>query len=358
MRHIIMALGCIGLCLVAASTVYATDWTTVFQNGADRLTALQNNDGGWDYPLDDGNPDSGTANNCTGPTGMGLVQAYLKTGDSDHLAALQNLSANLQTQRTYTTTPYYFSCWDGLLAARLDSILGGTANVDYVKAHFYDELAAGTYEWGGAYYDTGGFVDGLLARRPGWAAWDVGVGLASAGSVGASTSEWVQGTKDALNELEGDTGLGSYWVLDLASGVFGLACAGVTDFVGTSGGPFDGVGGVSGLAAILADAQMTSGGFTWDKNTMIPGDDESAQATAYAILGLNEFDSSTYASQIQSARDYLVSVQLATGGWEDFVGDGEYNEMTGEALWAIPEPATLALMGLGSAFALIRRRRK
>ena len=31
----------------------------VIQDGGDRLVATQNNDGGWDWPLDDGNPNNG-----------------------------------------------------------------------------------------------------------------------------------------------------------------------------------------------------------------------------------------------------------------------------------------------------------
>jgi hypothetical protein len=31
----------------------------------------------------------------------------------------------------------------------------------------------------------------------------------------------------------------------------------------------------------------------------------------------------------------LKSVELSTGGWEDFFGDGENNEVTGCALWAL-----------------------
>ncbi|MBN1447220.1 MAG: T9SS type A sorting domain-containing protein, partial [Bacteroidetes bacterium] len=40
---------------------------------------------------------------------------------------------------------------------------------------------------------------------------------------------------------------------------------------------------------------------------------------------------------IESAADYMVSVQLTTGGWENYVGSssGENNEVTGEALWGI-----------------------
>jgi hypothetical protein len=84
---------------------------------------------------------------------------------------------------------------------------------------------------------------------------------------------------------------------------------------------------------------------------------ETIQETAYALLALNEFDSATYASDILSAASYMIGAQIGTGGWENYAGAGENNEITGEALWAIsvPEPATMCLLGLGG---LLLRKRK
>ena len=89
------------------------------------------------------------------------------------------------------------------------------------------------------------------------------------------------------------------------------------------------------------------------------------QETAYAILALNEVDRAAYLSEISGAGDYLMSVQLGTGGWENYVGStsGENNEVTAEALWgvstAVPEPLTMLgmFLGLGSVGAYIRKRR-
>jgi beta-lactam-binding protein with PASTA domain len=52
-------------------------------------------------------------------------------------------------------------------------------------------------------------------------------------------------------------------------------------------------------------------------------------------MALNEFNRSDYLAEIGAASIYLQSIQLVTGGWENFVGSGEYNEFTGEALWGI-----------------------
>lgn len=64
-------------------------------------------------------------------------------------------------------------------------------------------------------------------------------------------------------------------------------------------------------------------------------DNETGQETAFALLALKEVDSSLYLNKITGAAAYLKTSQLLTGGWEDYFGQGEYNELTGEALWAI-----------------------
>ena len=55
------------------------DLFSVFNAGGDRLGSLQNNDGGWDWPLDDGNPNNASPLNTIGPIAMGLAKAYLYT---------------------------------------------------------------------------------------------------------------------------------------------------------------------------------------------------------------------------------------------------------------------------------------
>src|SRR5512138_3171113 len=60
-----------------------------FQAGGERLALLQNNDGGWDWPLDDGNPASASPKNTVGPIAQGLALAYLHTGDLSQQGALR-----------------------------------------------------------------------------------------------------------------------------------------------------------------------------------------------------------------------------------------------------------------------------
>ena len=301
-------------------------WADALQNGADRLAATQNSDGGWGWPLT-----GVSAPNTIGPIGMGLAQAYRFTGDTDHSAALGNVGAFLLTKTNN------FSPSDGYLAAQLDRVFGGTTYTDHVKTNFYDQLAAGTYNRNGAgiLYDTAGYVTICTSRAAGgqanMAAWDVGIGLVGAASVWADPEAWIAGTKAEINELDGNA---YYDVIGLAGALYGLAFVG-EDFDPTAG-QHEAASSVKDLAEILATYQLSSGGFTYNSEATAAGN-EANQETAYAILALNKVDRSSYADAMQGAASYLKSIQLSTGGWDNYPGDpdGENNELTGEALWAI-----------------------
>lgn len=304
----------------------------LFQTGADRLASLQNNDGGWDWPLDDGNPASVSPLNTLGPIGKGLAEAYLHTGDPDHQAALMDAGALLLTKTNN------FSPSDGYLASTLDGIWGGTTYTTHVITYFYGPLAAGTYDRNGAgtLYDTAGYVNLIRTARASQgianlAAWDIGMGLVGAASAGADTTAWIAGVKAEIDELNGAE---YYDVIGLAGAVYGLAYVG-EDFDPTAG-QHAAATNLADLGAILVSYQISSGGFTWNSGSVSPGD-ESNQETSYAILALNELDRTTYLSDIMAAADYLESVQLPTGGWDSYPGEvnGENNELTAEALWGI-----------------------
>ena len=63
------------------------------------------------------------------------------------------------------------------------------------------------------------------------AAWNLGLGLVGAASVGANTTAWVTGAEAEINELDSPA---YYDVLGLAGAVYGLAYVGV-DFDPTAG---------------------------------------------------------------------------------------------------------------------------
>lgn len=297
-----------------------------FLAGGNRLVATQNADGGWGWPLT-----GASAPNTIGPIAMGLAYAYQNTGDSAQRAALVKAGDFLLAKS------HNFSPSDGSLAAKLDQVFGGTVYTDYVIANFYDPLAAGTYTRAGdaTLYTTASYIERIRTARSGdqanLATWDIGIGLVGAAMAGASTAEWIAATKAEINELDGDN---YYDVIGLAGGLYGLAYVG-EDFDPTAG-EHAAASSISDLADILASYQINNGGFAWNMGYVIPDDgNEAVQETAYAIQALSLVDRAAYLSKIQGASQYLVSVQLATGGWEDYPTSGENNEITGEALMGI-----------------------
>ncbi len=250
-------------------------------DGADRLVDLQNDDGGWDWPLDDGVSTNISPLNTVGPIAKGLAEAYNRTGSQDHKDALE-LAGTLLLSKTA------FSSSDGYLAAQLDATFGVTTYTDYVKTNFYDKLAAGTYNRTGTLYDTVSYVMFLRNYRTGTqaslAAWDLGMGLVGAASCGADTAEWIAGTKAEIDEIDGDNS--DFDVIGLAGALYGLAFVG-EDFDPTAG-DFASDASLADLAESLAGYQLNSGGFTWNKNYIIEDDaNEDIQTTSYAILALN-----------------------------------------------------------------------
>ena len=327
-RHIVVCSLAIVLC--AAGLAFGD----VFRSGGDRLVMMQNNDGGWDWPLSDRSPKSSNAPNILAPTSMGLVQAYLSTGDPNQLAALTKAGSYLLSKPPWLITPD-----EGYLAVVLDGIFGGTTYTDYVKENFYEPLAAGLYNYlgdGTLLVDTAHYVAIMRWLRdkqgaPNLAALDCGVGLYAAHLIGADTSVWIASLKAEINELDGGD---MYDVLGLAGAVLGLASVGAD--VDPTAGEHAAAGSLADLAGILAGYQLATGGFTWNSlNTAEGAENETVQETAFAILALGEFDCQKYLTNIESAATYLTSVELPTGGWENFFGEGENNEVTGESLWAL-----------------------
>ncbi|MHC4575283.1 MAG: PASTA domain-containing protein, partial [Planctomycetota bacterium] len=304
--------------------------------GGSRLVELQNNDGGWDWPSDDGDPCSQSDPNSFASAAMGLAQAYRQTSDANMLAGLQKAKAFLLSKTDN------FGVNDGAAAIELDGILGGTACTDHVLTNFYDKLAAGTYyDWQSKQtHDTSGYVGWLQDRRSqkgigNLAAWDLGLGVYSAHVIGANTTQWIEGLKAEIDELDK---YGAFDVLGLAGAVFGLAAAG--EDYDPQAGEHEYASNLGDLAEILASYQIETGGFSW-WGAFIEQGNETQQETVYALMALNEFERAGYLTEICDAGIYLQNVQLPGGGWENYVGapEGESPEITGEALRGITAAA-------------------
>jgi hypothetical protein len=319
------------LTVFASATVWAAGEGAALQKGGDRLVGIQCSDGGWGWPL---NCAGASPVNTIGPIGMGLAQAYKFSSDPTMLTALTNAGTILLAKTNN------FSPSDGYLAVQLDRIFGGTTYRDRVWNYFYAPLALGTYNRNGAgtLYSTASYVALIITSRgasqKNLAAWDMGMGLVAAASMGASTSEWVKGVETTIDTLA-YANTDYYWEpIGLAGAVYGLAFAG-EDYTALAG-DYSGMN-LMGMANALAAYQMNTGGFSWDAHDILTPGNEDVQTTAYAILALNEVKRPLYSANIFSASDFLVSDQLGTGGWDIY---GENNELTGEALWAMSAAAS------------------
>jgi len=307
---------------------------TLMMIGSDRLVELQNDDGGWDDPLDDGNPAAGSDSETFASVALGMAMAFRETPESsapDILAALGTAKTLLLSKTND------FSTNDAALAIELDAIFETTQCSDYVRANFYEKLTAGTYydSRNSMIYDTVSYIQALRNRRDtegqaNLAAWDVGVGLYNAHVIGADTTPWIAAVKTEIEELNDADG---FDVLGLAGAVLGLAA------VGEDYDPQDGAhasaSSLSDLVDTLAGYQLGTGGFTWHAIFQIENLDESVLETVYGIAALVEFDRTAYSTSIIDAGVYLQSVQLETGGWENYTYAGENNRITGQVLSAI-----------------------
>ena len=328
-KHVVLCSLAVALCMRGLASA------EVYKAGGERLIATQNGDGGWDWPIRDLNPKVSNAPNILAPTAMGLVQTYRVTGDPNCLEALKKAAGYLLKK-----APLEISIEDGYLAPALDAVLGGVTYTRFVKENLFDRLANGMY---GRFYgsgdlkvDTDAYIQMIRQQRKSdgvanLAAFDCGIGLYAAHLVGADTRPWIAATKAEINELSPE---GVYDVLGLAGAVLGLASVGET--VDPTAGAHEAAGSLADLAGILAGYQLATGGFTWNALSMEESvGNETGQETAFALLALKEVDSSLYLNAITRAAAYLKASQLPTGGWEDYAGQGEYNSLTGEALWAV-----------------------
>jgi hypothetical protein len=304
----------------------------VLTAGSNRLIQLQNNDGGWDLPLTNGDPNTGSNPETFAPVAMGLARAYNQINDSNMLPALQKAKTFLLNKADN------FTVADGALAAELDNIVGGTGCTDHVAANFYDKLATGTYydAFSSLTHDTASYIQyqrDLRASemRANMATWDMGLGLYSAYVVGANTTPWLAALKAEIDELNDSQ---DYDILGLGGAIFGLGSTD-EDYDPQTGWQ-QAASGANDMAANLTGYQLSTGGFTWNSAFMQEGiGNEMLQETAYALLGFNEVDKLTYFAVISNANIYLQTVQMASGGWQNYDPAGEDNLTTGEVLTAI-----------------------
>jgi PEP-CTERM motif len=345
-----VSMAAVGMMTLAMPGQARADLATAIQDGADRVESLQDVDGKWGWPLNA----PPTYNNITGPIGIGALTAYGQTADPVHLG-----SATAAGDALDGLTADWVGTYNPMFLISLFDETGNSAYMTQAQT-FFTELGAGTYTRSGSDYTTASYITLVQTGRAGtWVnllPWEFAPLTYAASRAGTPAQEaaFLQAMKDGIETLDSsDPGTVYNDLLGLAGGVMGLSQMNV-DFDPTTGA-FASAGSTADLAGILAGNQNANGSWYWHSNLAAPAtDDEDLQTTAYAMLALLAAnDLGQYDAEIVSGRNYLLGQQLVNGGWTS-PGGTENAEVDGEVLWAlsetaavVPEPASLALLGLG-----------
>jgi hypothetical protein len=314
--------------------VLLTPWLKTTQiemaHGGFRLVELQAADGGWPWRP----TDTTSSPNIFAPAVLGLLPAYVATGDSSMLAALNDAKGYFLAKTDN------FEFLDGVMAVKLDLGLGtelfsaGSCS-EHIKTAFYDALADGTYVHSdGNTYDTQSFVEDVVETK--WSTlpiyynartWRTGLWLASAAAVGADTTEWLAGLETHLADMDESK---RYRVDGLAGAIIGLNAVDIDPAEPFGVGDIGSAMTVADIAAYVADQQLADGSFPSGAGSTLP----TVQDTAHAVWAL--YTQGGYRDEIAAAIDWLPSQQLATGGWTTVADTvDEKNNHTGEGLFAL-----------------------
>ena len=311
--------------------------------GAEHILDQQCHNGGFGWPHDDC---SATFHNITGPILLGALGTYSFTRDAGQLLGAVN-GGVFDLSSTFANGEARFATFTPAFLMAVARAADNTTFSAFVADGLFDELAAGTYSPDD--FDTAGWIDHVEAGRSGaWVnlrPWEFHTLIPAARALGQAGQDalFEQAVLDGLATLDnGDPATVYSDVVGIAGAVRGLAAARRLAFPAVAAPLHSGVNGLDsleGLAAYLASLQNPDGSWDWHSNLAAPVlEDEDVQTTAYALLALLEADvltAASYQAVSASARDWLVSMQLANGGFPEWPGGDENTEVEGEALTAI-----------------------
>ncbi len=311
--------------------------------GTEHILDQQCHNGGFGWPHADC---SATYHNITGPILLGALGTYSFTRDDSHLVGAVN-GGVFDLTYTFDNGESRFGAFTPNFLHILASASKNTTFSTFVSTGFFGELAAGTY--GPDDLDTAEWIANIeVGRTVAWVnllPWDfhalitVARALGDPGQVGLFEQGVLDGL-DTLNNSDPDNVFSD--MVGLAGAVRGLAHARRTTFPAIVAPLYPGINGIDtleDLAAHLASLQNPNGSWYWQSNLAAPGaDDEDVQSTAYALLALLDVDIMTAESHqvaTESARDWILSLQLPDGGFPEWLGGPENTEVEGEAVTAI-----------------------
>ncbi len=330
---VLLVLACCGVAGMAGSTADAADWLASQQDAA-----------GW-FPW---TPGGGATTNTQGPSGLGILSAYLHTKTSGYLlSATDNgdymLDPMWVSLSVYTDGDPRFATHDPLFMESLTVAMGDLQYADFVQANFWDKLAAGTYGESND-LDAAGFGAAVVNGRNGQgivelSPWDLSATAIAAHLAGEyATRDALMGA--VLDGLAATTSAGGFDVIGLAGAVWASAMTGID--LDPATGVYAGADSTADLAATLAGFTLDSDDGAWLCDSTVDASDDSnadTQTTAFAIAALNAFDRATYVRQIARGVTFIRSLQQADGQFLCYPGapldDTGSVEVNAEAISAI-----------------------
>jgi len=263
--------------------------------------------------------------NTQGATALGLLRTYERNHDPALLqAAIANGDcqlANCLTGFDWGDGHHRFATHDPLFLTELSTQSGNPAYANFVDVEFWNRLQSGIYG-AAADQDLADFIAADFAARasiPELVAWDLSKLAIAAHEAGrpTETAALMAAIEQSLEMGGPGSGHTTYDLVALSGAIWASAITGM-DLDPASGG-WAAANSTADLAAILAGLQVSGGaddGAFSDTSDAIPGpgsDGPNAQATAYAMLALNAFDASTYATNINAGFAYLTGLQQGNG---------------------------------------------
>jgi len=325
--------------------------------GAEHILDQQCYNGGFGWPHDDC---SVTYHHITGPILLGTLSTFYFTRDPSHIVgALAGGAFDLSYQ--YDNGESRFGTFTAVFMLDLAAASDNATFSTFASTGLFDELAAGTFSPND--YDTAGWITIIQIDRTGpyinLRSWEFHTLIRAARILGQPGQDGLfeQAVLDGLATLDNsDPGTVFSDTIGLAGAVRGLADARRYTFptiVAPLQSGVNGIDNLEDLAAYLVSLQNPNGSWNWHSNVAAPATgDEDVQTTAYATLALLEVDIMTaanYQPATESARNYLLSMQLPNGGFPEWPGGPENTEVEGEAVTAVASfDATIFVDGFES----------
>ena len=313
--------------------------------GTEHILDQQCYNGGFGWPHADC---SATYHNITAPILLGALSTYYHTRDARQIVGpLAGGAYDMSYQ--FDNGESRFGAFTAVFMLDLTVASDNPIYSAFASTGLFDELVAGTY--GPNDYDTAGWITSIQNGRSGayinLRPWEFHTLIRASRILGLPGQDalFEQGVLDGLNTLDNSDPDDVYSdIIGLAGAVRGLAYARRYTFPAIVAPLHTGVNGIDNLedlAAYLASLQNPNGSWYWHSNLAAPvTGDEDVQTTAYALLALLEGDiitAASYQAATESARDWVLSMQLPNGGFPEYPGGDENTEVEGEAVTAMAD---------------------